>query len=102
MIRRPPRSTLFPYTTLFRSRLPHVRRRVRLDREGVDDAGRVDEALHGRGRRGDGELVEREPEQIPLTLDHPDHAIRKVPDADLPADRVASLEQLVREPGSQD
>src|SRR3712207_8934612 len=25
MIRRPPRSTLFPYTTLFRSRLPEVR-----------------------------------------------------------------------------
>src|SRR5258708_30471092 len=24
MIRRPPRSTLFPYTTLFRSRDPHV------------------------------------------------------------------------------
>src|SRR3712207_8508499 len=24
MIRRPPRSTLFPYTTLFRSPLPHV------------------------------------------------------------------------------
>src|SRR5258708_23743491 len=24
MIRRPPRSTLFPYTTLFRSRGPHV------------------------------------------------------------------------------
>src|SRR5256885_9260994 len=24
MIRRPPRSTLFPYTTLFRSREPHV------------------------------------------------------------------------------
>src|SRR5256884_3759320 len=23
MIRRPPRSTLFPYTTLFRSKLPH-------------------------------------------------------------------------------
>src|SRR3712207_7091418 len=27
MIRRPPRSTLFPYTTLFRSRLHHDRRR---------------------------------------------------------------------------
>src|SRR2546429_2496380 len=27
MIRRPPRSTLFPYTTLFRSRAPHRRRR---------------------------------------------------------------------------
>src|SRR3712207_9153680 len=25
MIRRPPRSTLFPYTTLFRSRIPGVR-----------------------------------------------------------------------------
>src|SRR3712207_7594724 len=31
MIRRPPRSTLFPYTTLFRS----VRRRVRLGEAGV-------------------------------------------------------------------
>src|SRR3989442_4439510 len=28
MIRRPPRSTLFPYTTLFRSRLLRVRERV--------------------------------------------------------------------------
>src|SRR5258708_29063572 len=28
MIRRPPRSTLFPYTTLFRSRLFGVRQRV--------------------------------------------------------------------------
>src|SRR2546422_2614242 len=27
MIRRPPRSTLFPYTTLFRSRLTHRRAR---------------------------------------------------------------------------
>src|SRR3954467_16006131 len=26
MIRRPPRSTLFPYTTLFRSWLPHLSR----------------------------------------------------------------------------
>src|SRR2546430_8773573 len=25
MIRRPPRSTLFPYTTLFRSHAPHLR-----------------------------------------------------------------------------
>src|SRR2546425_8602574 len=29
MIRRPPRSTLFPYTTLFRSREPGDRRRAR-------------------------------------------------------------------------
>src|SRR5256885_11940985 len=36
MIRRPPRSTLFPYTTLFRSA---VRRRRRLLRGDVDAAG---------------------------------------------------------------
>src|SRR2546425_9677484 len=33
MIRRPPRSTLFPYTTLFRSRRPVRGRRVLLHRE---------------------------------------------------------------------
>src|SRR3989475_5910320 len=33
MIRRPPRSTLFPYTTLFRSRLPYgLQKRVELAR----------------------------------------------------------------------
>src|SRR4029079_19819421 len=40
LMRRPPRSTLFPYTTLFRSRrggVPPVRRRVVHDRH---DAGR--------------------------------------------------------------
>src|SRR3989442_8575355 len=31
MIRRPPRSTLFPYTTLFRSRHEHVRGRELCD-----------------------------------------------------------------------
>src|SRR2546422_8604609 len=30
MIRRPPRSTLFPYTTLFRSRRDGIERRARL------------------------------------------------------------------------
>src|SRR2546425_4487157 len=32
MIRRPPRSTLFPYTTLFRSRVLHVRACLARDR----------------------------------------------------------------------
>src|SRR5687768_18250983 len=35
MIRRPPRSTLFPYTTLFRSRLPRRRPSQRNDRPGT-------------------------------------------------------------------
>src|SRR2546425_8249530 len=37
MIRRPPRSTLFPYTTLFRSVLPA--RGTRRDRRGSDQSG---------------------------------------------------------------
>src|SRR3989449_9279030 len=44
MIRRPPRSTLFPYTTLFRSMDPA--------RAGVVPAGRAGEAHAGRLPRG--------------------------------------------------
>src|SRR2546425_12068437 len=39
MIRRPPRSTLFPYTTLFRSRSPELTIMVRGRRHGGDQAG---------------------------------------------------------------
>src|SRR3989449_111886 len=48
MIRRPPRSTLFPYTTLFRSRHPGERR-------GGEREGRIP-CRHqiGEVRRGDG------------------------------------------------
>src|SRR5687768_18289851 len=38
MIRRPPRSTLFPYTTLFRSELLHIERERR-QRVGHPDGG---------------------------------------------------------------
>src|SRR2546425_11908808 len=47
MIRRPPRSTLFPYTTLFRSRLHHnrLRRDLRLPlARGVRDDAQEDHA----------------------------------------------------------
>src|SRR3712207_8796682 len=37
MIRRPPRSTLFPYTTLFRSAQNLLRYAVRVDVGGVDE-----------------------------------------------------------------
>src|SRR5215204_4169230 len=36
MIRRPPRSTLFPYTTLFRSHLPYVVDAERVRAVGAD------------------------------------------------------------------
>src|SRR5438552_5296433 len=39
VIRRPPRSTLFPYTTLFRSRRPHDRERAALWRRGCRGGG---------------------------------------------------------------
>src|SRR3712207_7831973 len=40
MIRRPPRSTLFPYTTLFRSWLPHFYERFGFGQlTGIDLAG---------------------------------------------------------------
>src|SRR3712207_7369724 len=62
MIRRPPRSTLFPYTTLFRShRLRRVRRGLPVVRVAVRAAARA--GLRGRGvrrvagRRGGGRAL---------------------------------------------
>src|SRR2546427_6637956 len=59
MIRRPPRSTLFPYTTLFRSRAPEVgggrglRRGVGVAvRRGVSRAGTAGYRRRASARRG--------------------------------------------------
>src|SRR2546428_8701333 len=41
MIRRPPRSTLFPYTTLFRSQLPEQNRFDEADERGLDAVAEV-------------------------------------------------------------
>src|SRR5688572_31107361 len=48
MIRRPPRSTLFPYTTLFRSQGPRGRHRA----EGHRPVGPLRQALHVRDAQG--------------------------------------------------
>src|SRR3712207_7050588 len=52
MIRRPPRSTLFPYTTLFRSHVPPQQRAVRdlerAQRVPVHEDARVQRLLLGR------------------------------------------------------
>src|SRR2546430_13732893 len=47
MIRRPPRSTLFPYTTLFRSQVE----------QDLEHAAPVGPDAHGLGRRLEGESV---------------------------------------------
>src|SRR3712207_8733929 len=46
MIRRPPRSTLFPYTTLFRSRRALRAQLSELLAEGGADLGKVEPGLH--------------------------------------------------------
>src|SRR5258708_33527303 len=78
MIRRPPRSTLFPYTTLFRSyerlvrALPPIataarRRALRyVAGETLDDALAVARTLHGRGLRSEEHTSE---------LQSPDHLV---------------------------
>src|SRR5256885_7426586 len=58
MIRRPPRSTLFPYTTLFRSRLPLFAARG----QARDHGDRRCHVAHGRTRgpgQRDAEPVDR-------------------------------------------
>src|SRR3712207_8657803 len=77
MIRRPPRSTLFPYTTLFRSPEPAPPRRLllaaagRLRRRGAQGRGHRPRRLHplvaavlrgGRGLRQVGALPRRSEE----------------------------------------
>src|SRR2546430_4146439 len=60
MIRRPPRSTLFPYTTLFRSRRrraiqrrPPLRRGIAIRRRRRGPARRVEPPTKGRKATGD-------------------------------------------------
>src|SRR3712207_6900470 len=75
MIRRPPRSTLFPYTTLFRSEDPEARREQHLeaavvDRVDADGAGHEDaerkqpvrhaQELHPRSEEHTSELQSRQ------------------------------------------
>src|SRR5687767_15262092 len=54
MIRRPPRSTLFPYTTLFRSQLhqrPRIRRRILAAARRPQDLPARSQRLPGSGER---------------------------------------------------
>src|SRR2546430_13295886 len=70
MIRRPPRSTLFPYTTLFRSGLVEQQLDLRQRRQalvGADLAhGRHERAAteHGYGHAGEGGGLQRSEEHM--------------------------------------
>src|SRR2546430_3771444 len=56
MIRRPPRSTLFPYTTLFRSTKILTGRDVRDAQESARQAERI---IHGTWMTQDAEMADR-------------------------------------------
>src|SRR5258708_28869238 len=64
MIRRPPRSTLFPYTTLFRSRVAELIRELSRLKYGVDVAS-VDANIGQRARS----------EEHTSELQSPDHLV---------------------------
>src|SRR5256886_9926313 len=66
MIRRPPRSTLFPYTTLFRSRpaTPRPRERERTPQ------GRGARAVRDRGYEPRGEAGDRDRKSTRLNSSH--------------------------------
>src|SRR3712207_7421997 len=51
MIRRPPRSTLFPYTTLFRSDGPHLPRALRPSLQSARERVQPRRDLRGPGAR---------------------------------------------------
>src|SRR2546428_4683267 len=57
MIRRPPRSTLFPYTTLFRSRHGGGAARPGDRSAGPDEGDERGRRVHGRSEKGPQSLV---------------------------------------------
>src|SRR5260370_40178131 len=70
MIRRPPRSTLFPYTTLFRSNIWAVFPRGVEQNAGFDLAAQRDQE-RGKGHGNEGENDQQECDQ-PLLHQSPD------------------------------
>src|SRR3712207_9571695 len=71
MIRRPPRSTLFPYTTLFRSREPAGRAQI-ADQRGARVRGRRVDDVHLR-RRAEAARV-----GVLVDLEHPSADVARV------------------------
>src|SRR5256884_3889923 len=103
MIRRPPRSTLFPYTTLFRSR-PAARRRAnqlhRLARHRDERAGQFkDDVLFGKL----GHPIPRAPPDgvVPIELEaRPVNSERALPVGHIPSGLRPAVKSRAGEDGS--
>src|SRR3712207_6875947 len=66
MIRRPPRSTLFPYTTLFRSRFTRLSGR----RQSSRGLGRHDAAVRSNGSGGEPGMAPAAAQGCPRSEEH--------------------------------
>src|SRR3712207_7088812 len=69
MIRRPPRSTLFPYTTLFRSQPPSAPRGLVGDSQPVEHRARLVDR-HGRVHGGAGGVGDQDRKSTRLNSSH--------------------------------
>src|SRR2546430_8912226 len=94
MIRRPPRSTLFPYTTLFRS-VDSEERQMRLP-IGADQAVRADEDRAVRSEEHTSELQSQSNLVCRLLLEKKKNGDRHVWQRRLDAQHVQSPDQEVR------
>src|SRR3712207_8478917 len=73
MIRRPPRSTLFPYTTLFRSSTPRSASRAELVSSRNSDSGvvmRMSVGRRAKARRSSGGVS---PDRVPTWIRSEEH-----------------------------
>src|SRR3989441_7963412 len=97
MIRRPPRSTLFPYTTLFRSRPAHGLRPPRLRRLGAVLRAALFPAGDARGVESPADDVVPNPGEV-LDAAAPDHHDRVLLEVVADARDVGGHLEAVREP----
>src|SRR2546422_3914411 len=93
MIRRPPRSTLFPYTTLFRSRRRIARRRGQGIRRGSRAGARVSE----RFAQATGEILDRKSTRLNSSHGYISYAVfclKKKKKVRGPTKRIYPMEEL--------
>src|SRR5690348_17861742 len=75
MIRRPPTSTLFPYTTLFRSRRERRRRREQQNERAEEFLEELANASAGRVYRGEVGDLKKRSEEHTSELQSPVHLV---------------------------
>src|SRR5256885_5388673 len=99
MIRRPPRSTLFPYTTLFRSEAVGAGVRIDDGFYAVAGAGQnVGEATPGTGGQGVGKLEDRKSTRLNsshLVISYAVFCLKKKKKVMIPSDVLYEHAELV-------